>query len=88
MPGDIQVHIQVPLNNAEISEETKVAVHRLLQKLDSIISKRYNDIGQTDLMEMHIASRLDSASVAAQPYPLALKHHDFLKKEIKDLLDA
>ena len=30
----------------------------------------------------------DAASITAQPYPLALKHHDFLKKEIKNLLEA
>ena len=37
---------------------------------------------------MHIATRPDASPVAAQPYPLALKHHDFLKQEIKNLLDA
>ena len=37
---------------------------------------------------MHIASRQDSAPVAVWPYPLALKHQDFLKQEIKNLLDA
>ena len=37
---------------------------------------------------MHIATRPDAATVAAWPYPLALKHNDFLKQEIKNLLDA
>ena len=37
---------------------------------------------------MHIATRPDAAPIAAQLYPLALKHHDFLKQEIKNLLDA
>ena len=38
---------------------------------------------------MHITTRPYSAPVAAQPYsPLALKHYDFLKQEIKNLLDA
>ena len=37
---------------------------------------------------MHIATGLDSAPVAAWYYPLALKHHDFLKQVIKNLLDA
>ena len=41
-----------------------------------------------DLIEMHIATRPDSTPVAAWPYPLALKYHDFLKQEIKNLLDA
>ena len=37
---------------------------------------------------MHIATRLVAAPLIAQPYPLALKHHDFLKQEIKNLLHA
>ena len=37
---------------------------------------------------MHIATRLDAPPVAAWPYLLVLKHHDFLKQEIKNLLDA
>ena len=41
-----------------------------------------------DLIEMHIAMRPDPTPVAAKPYPLALKHQDFLKQEIKNLLDA
>ena len=61
---------------------------QLLQKYDTIISKSDNDIGQTDLIKMHIATRSDAAPVAARPYPLALKHHDFLKQEIRNLLDA
>ena len=36
-----------------------------------------------DLPEIHI-TRPASAPVAAQLYPLALKHHDFLKQEIKE----
>ena len=36
---------------------------------------------------MHIATRLHSTPVAAQPYPWVLKHHGFLKQEIQNLLD-
>ena len=67
MPSDIQV----PLNNANILEETKLALQMLLQKFDAIISRSDNDIGQTDLIEMHSAMRPDSTPVAARPYPLA-----------------
>ena len=45
MPSDIQVHRQVPLNNAKISEQFK-----------SIVTESDNDIGHTDLIEMHIAT--------------------------------
>ena len=60
----------------------------LLNKLDSKVSKRNNGIGQADLIEMHIATRPDVIPVAAKPYPLVLNHHDFLKQEIKNLLDV
>ena len=37
---------------------------------------------------MHKAKRPDVAPIAARPYHLVLKHHDFLKQKIKNLLDA
>ena len=86
LTSDVQVYRQVPLNNANISEETKLALHKLLKNFNSIISKSDNDKGQIDLIEMHITTRLKSAPVAAQPYPLAPKHHDFLKQEIKKII--
>ena len=88
MSSDIQVHRQVPLNNASILEETKLAVHKLLKKIYPIFSKSHNNIGQTDLIEMHISMRLDSTPVASRPYPLALTYHDFLKQEVRNLLDT
>ena len=36
---------------------------------------------------MHIAIRPGAAPIAAQPCPLALKQHGFLKQEIKNLLN-
>ena len=33
MPSDIKVHRQVPINNANIWEETKLALHQLLKNL-------------------------------------------------------
>ena len=76
MPSNKQVHTQVPLNDANISETTKLTLNNLLKKFDSIILKSDNDIGQRDLIEMHIATML------------ILKHYDFLKQEIKNLLGA
>ena len=78
----------IPLNNDKIPEETKLALHKLLKKFDSILSNSDNNIAQMDLIEMHIATRPVSVPVAVQPYPMALKHHDFLKQEIKNLLDT
>ena len=88
MPSEIQVHRQVQLNDANISETTKLALNDLLKNIYPIILKRDNDIGQMDLIEMHIATRPDTTPVATCPYHLVLKHHDFLKQKIRNLLDA
>ena len=86
MPTNVQIHRQVLLSNAKISKGRKTALCKLLQKYDTIMSKSDNDIGHIDHIEMHIGTRPDAAPVAAQPYTLALKHHDFLKHKIKNLL--
>ena len=65
IPSDIKVYRQVPLNNTNISEETKLALHKFLQNFNSIISKSDNDIGETGLVDMHIGTRSDSTAVAA-----------------------
>ena len=65
MPSNLQIHRQVPLSNAKIPKETKYAFCKLLQKYDAIISKSSNDIGKTDLIKMHIATRPDAVQVAA-----------------------
>ena len=87
LPSEIQVHRQVPLTDAKVLKTTKLALGDLFQKFDSLISKNNADIGHTDLIEMHIANRIDVTTITAHPYPLPLKHHDFLKQEIKNLLN-
>ena len=46
MPGELQVHRHVPLNDTKISQNTKLALQNLLQEFDSVISKNSNDVGQ------------------------------------------
>ena len=53
------------LKDAKIPKETKTTSYKLLQKYDAIILKSDNDIGQIDLIKMHIATRSDAAPVAA-----------------------
>ena len=65
MPSILKIHRQALLSDAKFSKETKIALYKLLQKYDAIILKSNNDIGQTDLIEIHIATRPDAALVAA-----------------------
>ena len=51
MPSNVQIHRQVPLNNAESSKDTKTTLYKLLQKYDTIISYNDNDIGQTEFIK-------------------------------------
>ena len=65
MPSNLQIHSQVLVSSAKISKGTKIALYKLLQKYDAIISKSSKDIGQTNLKEMHITTRPGAAPVAA-----------------------
>ena len=88
MFGSIQIQRDVPLTDAKILKETKGKLYEMLQKNKIIILKSDNDKGQTDLIQMHMAMKLNAAPIAAPLYPLAPKHHDFLKQELINSLDA
>ena len=65
MPNNAQIYRQVPLKDANISKEAKTALYTLLQIYDTMISKSDNNLGQTNLIKMHIATRWGAAPVAA-----------------------
>ena len=64
MPSNLQIHRQVLLSNVKISKETKITPYKLLWKCDAKMSKSLNEIGQTDLIEMHTATRMNAAPVS------------------------
>ena len=63
----------------DILKETKVELCNLLQKYDAIISRSDNDIGQTDLIKKHIATKPNTNPIATKPYSLPLKTPWLLK---------
>ena len=79
---------QVPLENAETSTETKQKFEQLLKRYDDIISKHSSDIGRTPLETMTIDVKPGSKPAASKPYNTALKNQEFLKQELKALLDS
>ena len=62
MPSNVQIYRQVLLSNTKISKKTKNAFHKQLQKYNAIILKSSNDIGHTDCIERHKATRPDAVS--------------------------
>ena len=78
----------VILENTETSIETKQKFEKLLEKYDDIISKHSSDIGRTPLEMMTIDVKPSSKPAASKPYNTTLKNQEFLKQELKALLES
>ena len=79
---------QVPLEDAETSAQIKQKFEQLLRRYNDIISKHSSDIGRTSLETMTIDVKPSSKSATSKPYNTALKNQEFLKQELKALLDS
>ena len=86
-PGDVYPNRKVKLQDAEITEETRIQFKEMCNRHPEAFSKNNKDIGRTTLIEMEIDMG-DSLSVAQNPYTLPLKHHEWLQKEIETLEKA
>ena len=78
----------VVLEDAETSIQTKQKFEKLLEKYDDIISKHSSDIGRTPLETMTIDVKPGSKPATSKPYNTALKNQEFLKQELKALLES
>ena len=79
---------QVTLEDAETLTQTKKKFEQMLEKYDDIISKHSLDIGRTPLETMTIDVKPSSKPAASKPYNTALKNQEFLKQELKALLES
>ena len=84
LPAEVEAHRKVDLEDQVITEKTKVQFEELCDQFKDIISQGSDDIGKTLLVEMDIDTG-DSPPIASKPYTLALKHFDWVKKEITTL---
>ena len=78
----------VILEDAETSIQTKQKFEKLLEKYDDIISKHSSDIGRTPLETMTIDVKPSSKPATSKPYNTTLKNQEFLKQELKALLES
>ena len=86
-PAEIIEHRKVDLEDRDIKDSTKQAFAQLCERRDEVFSRDNKDIGKTHLTKMDIDTG-EHNPVAQKPYTLALKHYDWVKKEIETLLDA
>ena len=86
-PGNIYPNRKVKLEDAEITAETRRQFEEMCNRHPEAFSKNNKDIGRTTLIEMEIDTG-DSLPVAQNPYTLPLKHHEWVRKEIKTLEKA
>ena len=83
-PAEVETHRKVDLEDQVITKETKVQFDELCEQFKDIISQGSDDIGKTLPVEMDIDTG-DSPPITSKPYTLALKHFDWVKKEITTL---
>lgn len=86
-PADIQAHRKVLLEDAEVSPEYRDQLEELCNDFESIFSKDSSDIGETPLITMDIDTG-SSPPISQRPYTLALKHAEWVKKELEILENA
>ena len=86
-PTDIDVHIKVDLQDADITEEQQKAFKELCDEYKDIFSTDLSNIGKTPLIEMEIDTG-DSPLITQRPYTLPLKHATWVQKELEILEKA
>lgn len=80
--SDIDEAIPAHLNDTEGRK-----LKQVLSKFSDTFVKSRTDIGQTKLVE-HVIDTKDHKPIAQRPYRLALKEVDYVKKLVKEMLDA
>ena len=83
-PADIEIHRKTELQDAEVSDKDKVRFKQLCEKYDDVFSKSAENIERTPLVTMDIETG-DSPPICQRPYSLALKHIEWVHKELEIL---
>ena len=86
-PAQITEHRCVELKDQEISKETKQRFEKLKGKYPKVFSVNSEDIGQTNLITMHVDTG-DNPPICQKPYTLPLKHYSWVQQEIETLEHA
>ena len=85
---DFYLKPRLTLLDAELSPKTQQQLETLLEEFSDIMSKISSDIGLTHLEEMVLHMKPGSIPEASKPYSPPLRHHNFIKEEWTNLLEA
>ena len=83
-PAEVSAHRKVKLKSKPISEDTAQRFKELCECFPGVFSKNSKDIGRTNLITMDINTG-DYPSICQKPYTLALKHCEWVQKEVEQL---
>ena len=72
------------LKSKPIEEDTAQKFDELCDRFPEIFLKSSEDIGKTNLITMDIDTE-DHPSICQKPYTLALKHYEWVQKEVEQL---
>ena len=86
-PADIETHRKIHLKDKEIDSKYREQSDDLCEKYKDIFSVDSTDIGKTPLLQMEIGTG-DSPLICQKPYTLALKHAEWVKRELSILEEA
>ena len=86
-PADVNEHRKAELQDAVVTEKERNQFKQLCEEFTEVFSKSSKDIGRTPLVTMEIETG-DSPPVCQQPYNLALKHVEWVQKELQILEKA
>ena len=86
-PAQVMEHHRVELKDQEITQETRERFEKLKGKYPKVFSVSSQDIGQTNLVTMHVDTG-DNPPICQKPYTLPLKHYSWVQQEIETLEHA
>ena len=83
-PAEVSKHRKVKLKSRPIEEDTAQKFDELCDCFPEIFLKSSEDIGKTNLITMDIDTG-DHPPICQKPYTLALKHYEWVQKEVEQI---
>ena len=80
-PAEVSAHRKVKLQSKPVMEDTIQQFKELCEHFPEVFSKNSEDIGRTNLITMDIDTG-DHPPICQKPYTLALKHYEWVQKEV------